>query len=175
MNQKEENKALEVASSNRAVVGGQELADQQIEKASSFLSLFMRDKAAQKVRDKMEEAAFIELEQRVRAFKLHSEYNIQSLEEQFNNALNEGKEIGRGDSAVRIQRKYNEIMDQLDQIGKDFYEKMVVRLERIKNITIPQIKELENKAFEDDIKKYFETRQILFDRFRNIVHEYIKV
>lgn len=160
---------------NEAVVRGQNLADEQIKKSTGLISLFWKDKTAVQVQKKMQEAAMVELEERVRAFKLHSEANIQRLEEEFNTALLNVKAEERRKLVAKITSAYNQMMEDLNQKDADFNINMEKSLEEIEKINIEKLKEQKMMAFDKAIQGYFNMRNVMIERFEDLVKEIIKV
>ena len=161
--------------STEAVKLARSTALEQIQKSKSLMASIFPSESTKLIHAKMEEAALLELDQRIRAFKLETEFTIQHLQERYNSMLSELRISSRKDAYEKIMNAFVDLINQISLITNNY-----LALSKEKLITIAQeedkrMQELLEKDFEKERERFFQLKEKALDRFSEISDSYITV
>jgi len=114
-----------------------------------------------------------ELEYRERALKMLKEAQLQAIEEKYNEYLKTGKAIIRSDSGLFFADKQVDFDDGINKICDRFYSAVERQYDKLQNLKIPYLRELEEQRIEECVKQFQETMKKLTTDFAHILDEKI--
>lgn len=107
----------------------------------------------------------------LRVLQTFHDAQIQVIQEMYNEFLIKGKAELRKDRAEFFQEQMNDLITAINEKSRDFLKKIESEYEHLKEISVPFLREKQEKFIEKNVERYYETLNHLQDNFRNILNE----
>lgn len=145
-----------------------------IEKRRSFLQVLFPTKLQRALNKSELLQAKTELEFREKALKMAKESQLQTIKEIFNDFLVANKGTIRKDRAVFFAKQLQELEMEINKITSIFYQDIEEQYANLDRISIPFLKEMEEKRIEESAGRFKDTVDKLMLDFKNILNEEVK-
>ena len=145
-----------------------------IDKHRAFLQRLFPGKLQQALNNSELIQAKTELEFREKALKISKESRLQSIKETYNNFLVISKGTIRKDRAIFLSKQLQELEVEINKITSMFYALIEEQYAKLDRISIPFLKEMEEKRIEESAGRFRDTVAKLMLDFKNILNEEVK-
>ena len=145
-----------------------------IDKHRAFLQRLFPGKLQQALNNSELIQAKTELEFREKALKISKESRLQSIKETYNDFLVISKGTIRKDRAIFLSRQLQELEAEINEITSKFYKLIEEQYAKLDRISIPFLKEMEEKRIEESAGRFNDTVAKLMLDFKNILNEEVK-
>ena len=145
-----------------------------IDKHRAFLQRLFPTKLQQALNESELIQAKTELEFRENALKIAKKSQIQSIKETYNDFLVTGKGTIRKDRTVFFAKQLQELEVEINKITSMFYQLIEDQYANLDRISIPFLKEMEEKRIEESAGRFRDTVDKLMLDFKNILNEDVK-
>ncbi len=145
-----------------------------IDKHRAFLQRLFPTKLQQALNKSELIQAKTELEFREKALKIAKESQLQSIKETYNDFLVTSKGTIRKDRTVFFAKQLQELEVEINKITSMFYQLIEDQCANLDRISIPFLKEMEEKRIEESAGRFRDTVDKLMLDFKNILNEEVK-
>ena len=145
-----------------------------IDKHRAFLQRLFPTKLQQALNNSELIQAKTELEFREKALKIAKESQLQSIKEIYNDFLVTGKGTIRKDRTVFFAKQLQELEVAISKITSMFYQLIEEQHANMDKISIPFLKEMEEKRIVESTGRFNDTVAKLMADFQNILNEEVK-